>query len=142
MVEFVDGSTIAQASPPNMKGPIAYALGYPDRVRQATKPIDWTTKHSWDFSPIDESRFPAINLARHCGSRGGGLPAIFNAANEVAVEAFIQGSLPFLSIVEIIEKVASKLDHMGDQDLRDYDDVSAIEDDARTLARTFISESS
>jgi len=142
MVEFVDGSTIAQASPPNMKGPIAYALGYPDRVRQATKAIDWTTKHSWDFSPIDESRFPAINLARHCGSRGGGLPAIFNAANEVAVEAFIQGSLPFLSIVEIIEKVASKLDHMGDQDLRDYDDVSAIEDDARTLARIFISESS
>lgn len=142
MVEFVDGSTIVQASPPNMKGPIAYALGYPNRILRATAPIDWSTSQSWEFSPINEERFPAVNLARHCGSRGGGLPAIYNATNEVAVDAFIQGLLPFVDIVEIIAKVASKLDSMGDHVPRDYMDVSAIEDDARTLARRFISESS
>jgi 1-deoxy-D-xylulose-5-phosphate reductoisomerase len=142
MVEFVDGSTIVQASPPNMKGPIAYALGYPDRIPKATAPIDWSTSQSWGFSPIDEERFPAINLARHCGSRGGGLPAIYNAANEIAVDAFIKGLLPFVDIVEIVAKVANKLDAIGGHAPRDYADVSAIEDDARTLARTFISESS
>ena len=142
MVEFVDGSTMAQASPPNMKGPLAYALGYPNRIPRATTPIDWSRSQTWEFSPINEERFPAINLARHCGSRGGGLPAIYNAANEVAVEAFIKGLLPFVAIVEIVAKVASRLDSMGDHSPRDYVDVSTIEEDARTLARTFISESS
>ncbi len=89
MVEYKDGSTIAQASPPNMKGPIALAINYPHRTTGATKAIDWSQASSWTFAPIDSKRFPAVALARHCGAVGGALPAIFNAANEVVVEVFM-----------------------------------------------------
>jgi 1-deoxy-D-xylulose-5-phosphate reductoisomerase len=141
MVEFVDGATIAQLSPPNMKGPIAYALGAPDRIEGATSAVDWSTPHNWSFTPIDPSRFPAIDLARHCGSRGGGLPAVFNAANEVAVEAFMNGELAFTSIVQIVAAVATKLDSLGDSHPRDISDVSAVEQDARQIARALVVES-
>jgi 1-deoxy-D-xylulose-5-phosphate reductoisomerase len=141
MVEFFDGATIAQASPPNMKGPIAYALSAPYRTAHATQPIDWSKPHTWNFAPIDENRFPAINLARHCGARGGGLPAVFNAANEVAVESFIRGDLSFTSIVQVVSQTALKFDSLGDTPPRDFADVSAIEEDARTVARTLVSES-
>ncbi|MGI8692730.1 MAG: 1-deoxy-D-xylulose-5-phosphate reductoisomerase [Geodermatophilaceae bacterium] len=82
MVEFVDGSTIAQASPPDMKLPIALALGWPDRVSGAARPVDWTVARHWTFEPLDHEAFPAIGLAREVGQAGGCLPAIFNAANE------------------------------------------------------------
>lgn len=134
LVEFNDGSTIAQASPPNMKGPISFAINYPDRVKAATSPIDWTQSHTWKFSPIDNERFPAIELARRCGALGGGLPAIFNAANEVCVAAFISGKIPFTSIVETVEDVVQKLGAKSAGSLRDLTDVSAIEDDARLVA--------
>jgi 1-deoxy-D-xylulose-5-phosphate reductoisomerase len=140
MVEFVDGATIAQLSPPNMKGPIAYALGATSRVAGATSAIDWSGSHSWSFSPIDSARFPAIDLARHCGSRGGGLPASFNAANEVAVAAFMNGEIPFTSIVRIVAEVAHRLDSLGDSQIRDISDVSAIEQDARQVARSLVLE--
>ena len=97
MVEYVDGSTIAQASPPNMKGPISFAINHPDRVKAATAPIDWTQSHTWTFAPIDNERFPAIDLARRCGALGGGLPAIFNAANELCVASFISGAIGSVS---------------------------------------------
>jgi 1-deoxy-D-xylulose-5-phosphate reductoisomerase len=134
MVEFKDGSTLAQASPPNMKGPIAYSLAYPERVSEATEPIDWTQKHSWTFEPIDSERFPAIELARRCGELGGGTTAIYNAANEVAVEAFLTEKIAFTEIVETVEKVVQKLGASAPSRLRDLADVSAIEKDARTLA--------
>lgn len=134
MVEFKDGSTLAQASPPNMKGPIAYALAYPDRISEATEPIDWLRKHSWTFEPIDTERFPAIELARRCGELGGGTTAIFNAANEVAVEAFLKEMIAFTEIVETVERVVQKLGASAPARLRDLTDVSAIEKDARTLA--------
>jgi 1-deoxy-D-xylulose-5-phosphate reductoisomerase len=134
MVEFKDGSTLAQASPPNMKGPIAYSLAYPERVSEATEPIDWTLKHSWTFEPIDNERFPAIELARRCGELGGGTTAIYNAANEVAVEAFLTEKIAFTEIVETVEKVVQKLGASAPSRLRDLADVSAIEKDARTLA--------
>ena len=70
MVEFTDGSTIAQASPPDMRIPIALALAWPDRVPGAASPVDWTTAHTWTFEPLDESAFPAVTLAREAGSRG------------------------------------------------------------------------
>ena len=140
MVEFVDGATIAQLSPPNMKGPIAYALGAPHRTLHAMPPVDWTRAHSWDFSPINEQRFPAIALARHCGNRGGGLPAVFNAANEVAVAAFIKQELAFTEIVAIVAKTAEKLDSLANSQIRDISDVTAIEDDARTIARSLVLE--
>jgi 1-deoxy-D-xylulose-5-phosphate reductoisomerase len=134
LVEFVDGSTLAQASPPNMKGPISFALGYPDRVPGAMSPVDWTTSHSWEFSPIDLKRFPAVGLALHCGEKGKGLPAIFNAANEVAVQAFVEGNISFTDIVKTVSAVIEKLDTASLSAPRDIDDVSAIENDARSVA--------
>ena len=141
MVEFVDGATIAQLSPPNMKGPIAYALGAPERTAHATSAVDWTMAQSWNFVPIDPLRFPAVDLARHCGTRGGGLPAVFNAANEVAVEAFMRGELNFTAIVQIVAATAARLDSLADSQVRDISDVSAIEQDARQVARSLILES-
>jgi len=134
MVQYVDGSTLAQASPPNMKGPISFAINYPDRVKAATTPIDWTQSHTWTFAPIDNERFPAIDLARRCGTLGGGLPAIFNAANEVCVAAFVDGKIGFTSIVETVEEVVQKFGAKSAGALRDLADVSAIEEDARSIA--------
>ena len=135
MVEFVDGSTIAQASPPNMKGPISLALHYPHRVPAATQAIDWTQSHSWTFAPIDIKRFPAIALARTCGEIGGGLPAIFNASNEVAVQAFIDGQIGFTTIIDVVSSVVDSLRASAAQALRDLADVSAAEEDARRSTR-------
>ena len=105
MVEFVDGSTLAQASPPDMRLPIALALGWPQRVANAARPVDWTTARTWEFEPLDEEAFPAVRLAKHAGRAGGVLPAMFNAANEEAVAAFRAGQLPFPAIVDTVETV-------------------------------------
>lgn len=138
LVEFVDGSTIAQASPPNMKGPIAYALGYPDRIARATAPIDWSTASAWNFAPIDHAKFPAVDLARRCGSLGGGLPAIFNAANEVAVAAFLDSHIGYSAIIDTVDAVVQQLSPSAVSPLRDLADVSAIEEDARRVAHELI----
>ena len=134
MVEYIDGATIAQASPPNMKGPISYAINWPSRMKSATPPLDWKQSHTWNFEPIDHERFPAIELAKRCGELGGGLPAIFNASNEVAVDAFLKGSIAFTSIMECVEQSVQKLGGSHPGSIRDLSDVSAIEHDARTVA--------
>jgi 1-deoxy-D-xylulose-5-phosphate reductoisomerase len=131
MVEYKDGSTIAQASPPNMKGPIALAINFPHRTAKATKPIDWAKSSTWNFAPIDERKFPAVALARHCGTVGGALPAIFNAANEVVVEAFMQGKVKFVEIIPTVEAIVAHYEKSSIPTLRDLSDVSAIEEDAR-----------
>jgi 1-deoxy-D-xylulose-5-phosphate reductoisomerase len=105
MVEFTDGATIAQVSPPDMRLPIALALGWPDRVPDAAPPLDLSAPSAWEFLPLDEEAFPAVGLARRAGLAGGTAPAVFNAANEVAVEAFLAGRLPFLAIVETVAAV-------------------------------------
>jgi 1-deoxy-D-xylulose-5-phosphate reductoisomerase len=138
LVEFVDGSTIAQASPPNMKGPIAYALSYPDRLPNASVPIDWSAASTWSFAPIDTVKFPAVDLARRCGSLGGGLPAIFNAANEVAVAAFLDSHIGYSAIIDTVDAVVQQLSPSAVSSLRDLADVSAIEDDARRVAHEII----
>jgi 1-deoxy-D-xylulose-5-phosphate reductoisomerase len=138
MVEFVDGSTIAQGSPPNMKGPISLALSYPHRVAGATQAIDWSQSHTWNFDPIDGKRFPAVALAREVGAIGGGLPAVFNAANEVAVQAFVDGDIKFTEIVKSVAAVVEKLRGSVSGALRDLADVSAIEDDARSTAHELL----
>lgn len=138
MVEFVDGSTIAQGSPPNMKGPISLAISYPHRVPGATTPIDWTTSHTWNFSPIDESRFPSVALARECGTAGGALPAIFNASNEVAVQAFVDGQIKFTEIVKTVSQVVEALGNSHTGKIRNLADVSAIENDARRTAHELL----
>jgi 1-deoxy-D-xylulose-5-phosphate reductoisomerase len=111
MVEFADGSTIAQASPPDMRIPIALALGWPDRVAGAAPAIDWAGSHAWTFDPLDEDAFPAVRIAREAGQAGGTAPATYNAANEVCVDAFLAGKLPFTGIVDIVAQVVS--DHGG-----------------------------
>jgi 1-deoxy-D-xylulose-5-phosphate reductoisomerase len=133
MVEYVDGSTLAQLSPPNMKGPIAYALNWPVRLPGATKTMDWSQHQTLEFEPIDNERFPVIELARRCGELGGGLPAIFNAANEVAVAAFLAGQISFTSIIESVDLTVQKLGSAVNP-IRDLADVSAIENDARKVA--------
>ena len=139
MVEFNDGSVIAQASPPSMKLPIALALSWPERTAGAIAPIDWGTAHTWNFAPIDHARFPAIDLARRCGEIGGAMPAIFNAANEEAVAAFLKGEIKFTEIIEIVDAVLQHLASTAPTTLRDIADVSAIEDDARASANKNIS---
>lgn len=134
MVEFIDGSTIAQASPPNMKGPIAYAISYPDRLAGAMPAIDWSRNQNWNFEPIDGSRFPSIELALRCGGLGGSVAAMYNAANEVAVDAFLKGLIPFPAIVATIEATIEKLSGSAPEELRDLSDVTAVEDDARRAA--------
>ena len=92
MVEFVDGSTLVQASPPTMLIPIALGLGWPDRVPDAAPAVDWTTPETWEFFPLDDEAFPAVELARKAGELGGTAPAVYNAANEACVDAFRAGT--------------------------------------------------
>jgi 1-deoxy-D-xylulose-5-phosphate reductoisomerase len=105
MVEFVDGSTIAQASPPDMRLPISVALDWPNRIAGVGLPLDWTTSSSWDFEPLDNAAFPAVELAKSVGRAGATYPAVFNAANEQAVHAFHAGRIGFLDIVETVARV-------------------------------------
>ncbi|MGY1928012.1 1-deoxy-D-xylulose-5-phosphate reductoisomerase [Nocardia gipuzkoensis] len=102
MVTFTDGSTLAQASPPDMKLPIALALGWPDRVPGAAAACDFGTASTWTFEPVDNDVFPAVELARAAGRAGGSVTAVYNAANEVAVQAFLDGAIRFPEIVRTV----------------------------------------
>jgi 1-deoxy-D-xylulose-5-phosphate reductoisomerase len=133
MVEFTDGATIAQASPPDMKLPIALALGWPDRIPDAAAGCDWTKASSWEFEPLDNEAFPAVQLAREAGERGGTAPAVFNAANEVCVQAFRDGRLPFLAIVDTVARVLTEHDVPSYEELS-VDDVLAADTWARERA--------
>ncbi|NBW73050.1 MAG: 1-deoxy-D-xylulose-5-phosphate reductoisomerase [Microbacteriaceae bacterium] len=104
MVEFVDGSTMAQCSPPDMKLPISLGMAWPDRVANAATPVDFRSAHTWEFEPLDEDVFRAVALAREAGGKGLTYPAVYNAANEEAVEAFHERRIPFTKIVEVIEE--------------------------------------
>jgi len=110
MVEFVDGSTIAQASPPDMRLPIALGLGWPDRVPHVGVPLDWTRASAWTFEPLDEEAFGAVALAKRVGELGTTFPAVFNAANEQAVAAFHAGAIGFLEILDTVERVVDQHD--------------------------------
>lgn len=105
MVEYVDGSTIAQASPPDMRLPISLGLDWPHRVAGVGAPLDWTRSHSWTFEPLDEEAFPSVGLAKKVGSAGASYPAVFNAANEQAVQAFHAGRIGYLDILDTVESV-------------------------------------
>ena len=136
MVEYVDGSTVAQASPPDMRLPIAVALAWPDRVPDAAAPMDWTNTQSWEFQPLDEEAFPAVGLAREAGVRAGTTPAVYNAANEEALDAFLAGRLPFLGIVDTVAAV------VGEHVTAPVDSVAAVaeaEGWARARARELMS---
>jgi len=108
MVEFTDGSTIAQASPPSMLIPIAMGLSWPDRVPDAGPGCDWTRPSTWEFFPLDDEAFPAVTLARQVGAAGGTFPAVYNAANEACVQAFLDGRIRFTDIVDTIARVVGE----------------------------------
>jgi len=108
MVEFVDGSTIAQVSPPDMHLPIALGLTWPERLAGSTAPVDWQQASTWTFEPVDDEVFPAIALAKSVGTTAGTAPAVMNAANEVAVAHFLDGKLPYLAIVPLVAHVVEE----------------------------------
>jgi 1-deoxy-D-xylulose-5-phosphate reductoisomerase len=134
MVTFTDGSTLAQASPPDMKLPIALALGWPARVAGAAAACDFTTASTWEFEPLDSAVFPAVELAREAGSRGGCLTAVYNAANEEAAEAFLAGRIRFPAIVRTIDAVLRAADQWAAEPAT-VDDVLDAQDWARDRAR-------
>jgi 1-deoxy-D-xylulose-5-phosphate reductoisomerase len=135
MVEFTDGSTLAQASPPDMRIPIALALGWPDRVPDAAPACDWSTAATWQFFPLDDEAFPAVRLARQAGRAGGTAPAVYNGANEAAVEAFFAGRLAFPGIVDTI---AAVLDEHEPGNVETVTDVEHADAWARARARARI----
>ncbi|GAB2501331.1 1-deoxy-D-xylulose-5-phosphate reductoisomerase [Promicromonospora xylanilytica] len=108
MVEFADGSTIAQAGPPRMLVPIALGLSWPDRLPDVDVAIDWTKAATWEFLPLDDDAFPAVRLARQVGEAAGTHPAVYNAANEVCVDAFHDGAIGFLDIVDTVAAVVEQ----------------------------------
>ncbi|TKG71392.1 1-deoxy-D-xylulose-5-phosphate reductoisomerase [Prauserella endophytica] len=134
MVTFVDGSTLAQASPPDMRLPIALALNWPRRVPGAAAACRWDTATAWTFEALDDEAFPAVELARHVGAEGGCLPAVFNAANEQLVEGFLAGNTSFTSIVDTVSMVVEAAGEWG-REPRDAEDVFAAERWARERAR-------
>jgi 1-deoxy-D-xylulose-5-phosphate reductoisomerase len=125
MVEFVDGSTMVQASPPTMTIPIALGLAWPDRVPDAAPAVDWSRAETWEFFPLDDEAFPAVALARTAGARGGTAPAVYNAANEVSVEAFRDGRLGFTEIVPTVERVVASHDVLSTEVLTVADILAA-----------------
>jgi 1-deoxy-D-xylulose-5-phosphate reductoisomerase len=131
MVQFVDGSTIAQASPPDMRLPIALGLGWPARVPKAASPCDWTQSATWTFEPLDAEAFPAVGLAKDAARQGSTFPAVFNAANEEAVTAFHDGRIRFTDIVDTVDSVLSE--HSGSSGLT-VDSVLDAESWARARA--------
>ncbi len=133
MVEFTDGSTLAQASPPTMLIPIALGLAWPDRLPGTAPAVDWTRPQAWEFFPLDDAAFPAVRLARAAGERGGTAPAVYNAANEVCVEAFRAGRLAFVDIVDTVARVLTGHDVGSASDLT-VDDVLAADAWARSTA--------
>ncbi len=105
MVQFIDGSTMAQCSPPDMKLPIALALGWPERIADAARPVDWTVASTWTFEPLDDQAFPAVSLARIAGAGPATAPAVYNATNEVCVDAFHDGRIGFCDITDTVAAV-------------------------------------
>jgi 1-deoxy-D-xylulose-5-phosphate reductoisomerase len=136
MVEFIDGSTIAQASPPDMHLPIAVALAWPERIEGAAGAFDWSTRSSWTFEPLDNDAFPAVELARSAGRAGGTTPAVFNAANEEAVAAFVDGRLPFVGIVDMVADVVGS--HENLMNVTTLAEVKEAEDWARRRVHTLV----
>jgi 1-deoxy-D-xylulose-5-phosphate reductoisomerase len=140
MVEFIDGSTIAQASPPDMRLPIALGLVWPDRITGLASGCDWTQATSWTFEPLDAEVFGAVELAKLAGTRAGTAPAVLNGANEVAVAAFLAGELSFLGIVDFVSEVLQihlDTNFVSDQDLT-IEEVLNAADWAQTYGRELL----
>jgi 1-deoxy-D-xylulose-5-phosphate reductoisomerase len=134
MVEFTDGATIIQASPPDMRIPIALGMAWPERVADAAPGLDWTTAASWTFEPLDEQAFPAVGLAREAARLGGTAPAVYNGANEACVAEFLAGRISFPRIVDTVARIVSEHD-TSRTDVATLEDVLAVDAWARARAR-------
>jgi len=134
MVEFSDGATIIQASPPDMRLPISLGLAWPDRVPEAAPGLDWSTAATWTFEPLDDAAFPAVALAREAAAAGGTAPAVYNAANEACVADFQAGRISFLRIVDTVAQIVSEHDAARTA-VTSVADVLAVDDWARRRAR-------
>jgi len=139
MVEFVDGSTLAQASPPDMRLPIALGLSWPDRVAEVAPPCDWTQATAWTFEPLDEEVFGAVRLAREAVAASATHPSVYNAANEECVAAFLAGGIGFLDIVSTVERVLGEHDGTAPADLT-LEAVLAAETWARARAHEVLAQ--
>ncbi|PWG59738.1 1-deoxy-D-xylulose-5-phosphate reductoisomerase [Bifidobacterium catulorum] len=144
MVEFRDGATICQASPPDMRLPIALGLSAPDRLPNIARPCDWTTATQWTFEPLDDEAFPAVELARHCLAASEKHTAVLNAANEQAVHAFLDGRLPYLGITDTVRETLDELDAelRGAPLFESVEEMSRLEQTARRLADDLIDRQS
>jgi 1-deoxy-D-xylulose-5-phosphate reductoisomerase len=132
MVEFVDGSVLAQLGPTDMRMPIQYALTYPERVASNQEvALDWAKLKRLDFEKVSTRRFPCLRLAREAMKKGGALPCALNAADEIAVAAFLEERLPFLGIPEVIERVLARMPRTRFEKM---DDVLAADAEARRMA--------
>jgi 1-deoxy-D-xylulose-5-phosphate reductoisomerase len=132
MVEFIDGSILAQLGPTDMRMPIQYALTYPERSPSNTCALDWSTLRKLDFAAVPAKKFPCLALAKEASRQGGLLPCALNAADEIAVAAFLEKRLPFLGIAAVIEKVLEKMPRSA---LHSIADVLEADAEARRLAR-------
>lgn len=141
MVEYVDGTTLAKASPPDMRIPIANGLAWPRRLSEVAHPLDWTRASSWTFEPLDSEVFPAVALAAQVGRSGGTAPAVYNAANEEAVAAFLDTRWPFPAIVDIVAQVVSEHADAGERHAPTLDAVYAADAWARARAWEIIDRS-
>jgi len=133
MVEFVDGSTIAQVSVPDMRLPLSLGLGWPDRVADAIAPCDWTRASTWEFLPVDHDAFPALRLAYAAGQQGGTAPAVFNAANEECIAAFVAGRISFTGIADTVARIVDLHEPLSGETMT-LDDVLGAEQWARRQA--------
>lgn len=136
MVTWIDGATTLQASPPDMRLPIALGLTWPERLHDVEKPLTWVDAQSWTFEPVDSDTFPAINLARHAVASSPTHTAVYNAANEVFVDAFLAKKLPWLGIVDYLTNVVESHDGIADPTL---DDILGVEEWARAQANALVS---
>jgi 1-deoxy-D-xylulose-5-phosphate reductoisomerase len=136
IVEFVDGSSIAQCNPPDMRLPISLALGWPDRVADAVAGLDWSQAHTWELTPLDDDAFAGVRLAKEAGRAGRCRPAIFNAANEECVSGFTDGRLAFLGILDTVARVLDEAPDFSEPGT--VDDVLDAESWARARARELI----
>ena len=142
MVEFNDGAVVAQLGLPTMMVPIAMGMAWPERIADAETPIDWTRAQDWRFEPLDDEAFPAVRLAREVGLRGGTAPAVYNAANEICVDAFHDGLIGFTDIVDTVEQVVARHTDVPSSETLTVDDVLAADAWARATATSLIGPAS
>jgi 1-deoxy-D-xylulose-5-phosphate reductoisomerase len=136
LIEYSDGSVLAQISATDMRMPIQYALTYPDRAEAPVPKINWAEARNWEFLPPDFDRFPLLKLAYQCQETGGSATCTLNAADEIAVDAFLQGRIPFLSIYEIVQETLSRIpSRIPTRTPRSIGDILEIDRESRAMAR-------